>query len=100
MDKHQQWVESNLKLMREFNKPHMGTVAVNTTHIGDDNDYSVKLSQWVRALYAINPEYAYQLFLTDPMLVNHDLTADEFVEMMDKNKYSKGGIIGWLNEPI
>ncbi len=52
-----------------FNKPYQTTVAIDTRHIGDENDYSCFLSKAVLELYkAGNKETAYTLALTDPML--------------------------------
>jgi hypothetical protein len=39
------------KSIAEYNKPGKPTVAINTLHIGDDNDYSCFLSGVVFELY-------------------------------------------------
>ncbi len=64
-------------LISQFNKPHQCAVAVNATHIGDDNDYSCFLFRaWFALWLSGNKELALELANTDPML-NNQFTMEE-----------------------
>jgi hypothetical protein len=77
-------------LILEFNRPYRCAVAVNCSHIGDDNDYSCFLFNCCFELWnAGKKEMAYRLFLTDPMLFPA-LDMNEFEQRMnDHVKFNK-----------
>lgn len=79
--------EAVKKLIAQFNKPHQCAVAVNTLHIGDDNDYSCWLSSVVYALYTSGHEQkAFELFQTDPM--NYEPSKENFDAAMERREQS------------
>jgi hypothetical protein len=63
------WSEAQ-KQCNSYNKPYAKTVAIVTSHIGDDNDYSCYLQQAIFALMeAGKTDIALKLANTDSMLV-------------------------------
>lgn len=79
-------------LINGFNKPYQTAVAVDASHIGDDNDYSCFLSDVVYTLWAAgNVEMAYKLYKTDP-LGSPEATKESWLEYMEYCKKSKAEI--------
>jgi len=54
---------------RKQNSPYKEAVTINNANKGDDNDYSIFLGRVVETLYPVNPKMAYQLYMTDPLLM-------------------------------
>lgn len=70
-------------MMSDFNRPHKPSVAVDTSHIGDDNDFSCFLSGIVVKLYkAGHIEDALKLANIDPM-INNAIDADGLAQMIE-----------------
>jgi hypothetical protein len=72
-----------LKIMNEQNKPYKKAVTINCSHIGDDNDYSCFLYNVITILFKQDTKLAYKMFLTDPMLINYDMSLEEFTKHMN-----------------
>ena len=66
------------ELIKSFNKPYQRAVAINTEHIGDDNDYSCFLFDAIMKLYPIDAKMAFKLYRTDSMAISEDMTFDIF----------------------
>lgn len=62
--------EQTAEYVRKQNEPYKEAVCVNNANNGDDNDYSCFLTRVCMELYKTKRiELAYQLYLTDPMLM-------------------------------
>ena len=74
--------EITKQLIKGFNKPHQHAVAINTEHIGDDNDYSCFLLDVIMKLFPIDSKMAFSLYRTDSMAITEGMTLDTFKEHM------------------
>jgi len=59
------------QLIQSFNKPHQCAVAINTEHIGDDNDYSCFLFDVIMKVFPTDEKMAFKLYKTDPMQISN-----------------------------
>jgi hypothetical protein len=66
------------QLISGFNKPYQYAVAINTEHIGDDNDYSCFLLDAIMKLFPVDPQMAFKLYRTDSMALTDNMTLDTF----------------------
>ena len=72
------------KEVKEFNRPNKYAVAINCSHIGDDNDYSCFLSDVISKLYSVDKKLAWKLFRTDSMVIDNDISFDDFCKHVEE----------------
>ena len=73
------------KEVRDFNRPYKYAVAINCSHLGDDNDYSCFLSNVIEKLYTVDRMMAWKLFRTDSMCVDNDISFDDFCRHVEES---------------